>query len=143
MAKSEKKTKRGRPTKYKPDYCDAIIEHMKDGASMASFAASIGVCRATLNVWAGEHPDFLEAIKRGKAACASWWEERLRTIASAGGTSAQATASIFGLKNMAADDWRDNKQLEHSGPDGGPIVTKDVTDLTDEQLAAIAAAGRD
>lgn len=130
----------GRPTKYKPEYCKAIVEHMREGASMASFAASIEVCRATLNVWANEHPEFLEAVKRGKAACASWWEERLRTIALAGGSSAQATASIFGLKNMAADDWRERKHTEISGPGGGPIEHRPAKDLSRAEILERLAA---
>jgi phage terminase small subunit len=32
-------------------------------------------------------------------------------------------------------------KIEHSGPNGGPIVTKATHELTDEELAAIAAGG--
>ncbi len=33
------------------------------------------------------------------------------------------------------------QRLEHSGPDGGPIVTRRAEDMTDDELAAIAARG--
>lgn len=40
-------------------------------------------------------------------------------------------------------DGRPKQQTEVSGPDGGAINIRDATDLTDAELAAIAAAGRD
>jgi transposase len=127
-----------RPTKYKPEYCDALVEHMAQGASMTSFAASIGVCRATIGVWGDEHPEFLAAIKRGKAACAEWWENLARQGA-AGNREINPTLVIFGLKNMAPDDFVERKAIEHSGPGGGAINVRDVESLSDDELMRIAA----
>jgi len=132
----------GRPTKYDPAYCDRLIEHMKDGASVLSFAASIGVSRATINVWAAAHPDFLEALNAGKAACGAWWEARGREVAQNGGGNGQATMITFGLKNMGRDDWADRQTTELTGADGGPIqsaTTLDVSGLSDEQLKVLAS----
>jgi len=111
----------GRPSKYDPSYCEAIVEHLGEGASIASFAAEIGVARSTINQWAEDYPEFSEALKVAKAKCAAWWEARLREIAKAGGGPGASTAVIFGLKNMAADDWRDKQEHEHTGADGGPM----------------------
>lgn len=111
----------GRPTKYQAAYCGLVVEHMSDGASLTSFAAEIGVARSTINVWMEEHPEFSEAVKIGKAKCAAWWEKANRQIAMQGGGPGAVTACIFGLKNMAADDWRDKQEHEHAGPNGGPI----------------------
>lgn len=86
---------------------------MSDGASMTSFAAEIGVARSTLNEWAENHPEFSEAVKRAKAKCAAWWEKIARDGAKGG--DANPTLCIFGLKNMAADDWRDKVEHEQSG----------------------------
>lgn len=36
-------------------------------------------------------------------------------------------------------DYKPGQRLEHSGPDGGPIETLDLTGLSDEQLMRIAA----
>ena len=55
------------------------------------------------------------AAKKAKAKCASWWENRAREAAMNGGANGQVTAIIFGLKNMAADDWRDRHDVQHSG----------------------------
>lgn len=94
---------------------------MAGGASIASFAAQIGVARDTITEWSRVHPDFSAALKAGKARCAAWWEQRLRDIALSGGAPGQATAVIFALKNMASDDWREKRDHEISGPSGDPI----------------------
>jgi len=124
---TKKASKAGRPTKYDPAYCQRIVGHMQDGASIASFAAEIGVARSSINKWAEDHEAFSEALKVGKAKCAAWWEKQLRQIAIAGGGPGAATAVIFGLKNMASDDWRERQEI--TGKDGKdlPAATVPVT----------------
>ena len=99
---------RGRPSTYKPTYCDLVIEHMTEGASLTSFAAEIGVARSTINEWMEHHKEFSEAVNTGKAKCAAWWEKVARTNAVNG--TGNATLTVFGLKNMGQDDWRDKTE---------------------------------
>ena len=110
---AEKKGPGGRPTKYDPAYCDAVVAHMSEGASLLSFAAEINVARSTINEWAEVHPEFSEAVSRGKAKCAAWWEAAARNLALTG--AGNATMCVFGLKNMGSDEWRDKQEVEHSG----------------------------
>jgi transposase len=102
----------GRPTKYKEAYCDEVITHMAEGASLTSFAAEIGVARSSINEWMAAHPEFSEAVNVGKAKCAAWWEKINRSIAKDGGGTGSAQACALGLKNMAADDWREKSELD-------------------------------
>lgn len=106
----------GRPTDYEPKYCRMVKDHMSTGASLTSFAASIGKARSTMNLWMDAFPEFMEAVKVGKAQCAAWWESVNRQNASAGGGN--ATSCIFGLKNMAPDDWGDRQEINHTSSDG-------------------------
>lgn len=122
----------GRPTKYRAEYCEAVVEHCKDGASLTSFAAEIGVCRDTVSEWITKHPDFSVAAARAKAACAAWWEKIARKNAESGEGS--ATLVVFGLKNMGAADWSDTHKLEHTGKDGGPLEYAAASDLEIEEL---------
>ena len=69
--------------------------------------------------------------------CAAWWESLARKNAETG--KGNATLTVFGLKNMAPDDWAE--RIEHTGAGGGPITVAAV-DLTDDELAAIAAGRR-
>lgn len=129
----------GRPTLYDPSYCERIVEHMKDGASILSFAASIGVARATVTLWADEHPEFLAAVTRAKAACAAWWEEQARKVAANGGGNGQSTMIVFGLKNMGRDEWSDTTRITGGDPAAGDKpVQVNVTGLSESALAEIA-----
>jgi hypothetical protein len=116
----------GRPSKYDPAFCDAIVDFMAQGYSVTAFAGSIRVARSTVYLWAEEHPEFSDALQTAQAIAALWWENRLRDVAER--NEGNATAAIFGLKNRAADDWRDKQAVEHTGRDGGPIQTENLTD---------------
>lgn len=57
----------GRPSEYKPEYCEAVIKHMSEGNSFWSFAADCDVSMETLSNWTQQYPEFLEAKKIGYA----------------------------------------------------------------------------
>jgi hypothetical protein len=105
----------GRPTTYRDEYCQQIIDFMAVGFSITAFAGHIGVCRDTITEWARVHPEFSSAVKRGKAQCALWWEIKNQTgvVENKG----NPTLIIFGLKNMAPDDWSDRNVTKHVGAD--------------------------
>ncbi len=58
----------GRPTKYKPDYPEKLIEHMKQGFPYETFAGLILVSREVLYDWEKKHPEFLHAKKVAREA---------------------------------------------------------------------------
>lgn len=104
---------------YLPEYCDVAFETLAQGHSITGLAGRIGVARATIYNWRDSFPDFNRACTEGQAAAVYWWEQRARESAM-GGKGNPATI-IFGLKNRAADDWRD--RIEHTGAEGGAIET--------------------
>lgn len=106
----------GRPTKYEKRFCDMVIEHMSEGASITSFAAEIGVSRSTITEWVDQFPEFSVAVKTGKAKCAAWWE-KLGRLGASGAAPVNPTLVIFGLKNMGAEDWRDKQEHDHTSSD--------------------------
>ncbi len=126
----------GRPTKYDPMYCDMLVEHMVDGASIASFAAEIDVSRSTINQWAADYPEFSEALSRARAKSAAWWEENARKLVRDGGSSAQSTMIIFGLKNMSGDDWREKQEIDHRSGDGSMTPKEPRYVLVDPDASA-------
>ncbi len=108
----------GRPTTYDPAYCERVIEFCAEGYSLTGFAGEIGVGRQSITDWCAAHPEFSLAVARAKAATARWWEDRARAVAHEGGTGAQGTLIVFGLKNHARDDYQDLTKVEHSGEIG-------------------------
>lgn len=73
----------GRPTLYKPEYCQMVIDHMAKGNSFWSFAADINVHFDTLSEWTKAHPEFSEAKKIGVAKLLKF-DEELNKAGSAG-----------------------------------------------------------
>jgi len=121
----------GRPTKYKPEYCDNVKEFMQDGYSVTAFAGHIGVARSTVFKWADEHDVFSDALKTGQAMAAMWWEDRLRQVAQTG--EGNASAAIFGVKNRSSMEWKDKQEIDHSSSDG-TMSPKDVDSKIVESL---------
>jgi hypothetical protein len=117
----------GRPSEYKPEYCQAVIKAMSEGVSLSGFAGMIGVSRPTIYEWQTEHSEFSNAVARAKAARVLWWE--LKLMRSTKG--AQTTASIFALRNADPTEWRDVRSVQHDH-------TVTLQTMTDEQLLAIA-----
>lgn len=118
--------KTGRPTKYKPEYCQKIIEFFdvpllelyKDNLGLTKekptslkflfeFAKSIGVNDDTLNEWSHKHVEFSAALK----AVEKLRERHLVNNALEGRYN--STAFIFTMKNILG--WRDKSEVEHSG----------------------------
>jgi len=71
---SKKKKRGGRPSLYREEYCDAVIEHMRGGKSYETFAAVIGVGISTIYSWEQLHAPFLEAKETGQALSLLYWE---------------------------------------------------------------------
>ncbi len=65
----------GRPTKYKPEYCQMLIDHMSEGYSFESFGGIIEVAEDTLYEWAKVHEDFSVSKKIGTQKSMVWWEQ--------------------------------------------------------------------
>ncbi len=108
----------GRPTEYREEYCDLIIEHMASGLSMESFAGTLRVSRDSLYEWRKKHPRFSDSIKIGQDLSLLFWE-KLGLAGSTGRIKGFNPATyIFTMKNKHR--WRD--QVEITGPeDAKPI----------------------
>ena len=101
----------GRPTKYDPDYCEQVLEVMGTGLSLTAFAGVVGVARSTINEWLLAHPDFAAAVRVGQAKRVYYLERSMLD----GDIGARITSRIFALKNADPEEWRDRRELEHSG----------------------------
>ena len=140
--KPEDLLKRGRPSLYKPEYCEAVIELGKLGKSKVQMAASFDVDKSTIDYWNNTIPEFSEALARALTHSQTWWEDRGQT-----GLDDRNFNAPLWHKNVASrfrEDYADRKEV--TGANGGPIqqaVTLralDVSELDDDQLDALEAA---
>lgn len=100
----------GRPTKYKEEYCEMLIDHMSKGLSQASFAGLIGVNVDTLTEWFKRHEAFSVSQKIGRAASLLIWE-RIGNELALGRLKGNMGAYAFNMKNR--HKWQDRVE-----PDG-------------------------
>lgn len=109
----------GRPTTYRPEYCEMVMEWGRQGKSRTWIAAELNTTRETLDDWTKRNPEFSDALTRAKIYEQQWWED----AGQSGMISDKFNNGVW-AKNMAcrfSSEWRDNKALEVSGKDGGPI----------------------
>lgn len=156
--KPEERLKRGRPSRFKPEYVQQVEKLASLGLTDAQMADFFGVSEATLNNWKVAHPDFLEANARGKPDPNSLVERSLFQRALGGFTikktikddkgnviktmeeeiPADVTAATKWLFNRDPKRWRDQQHVEVFG-------TLDMTTLTPEEFekrkAALLAQG--
>lgn len=137
----------GRPSKFDSAKCVQAEKLCKLGATDKELADFFEVSESTHSKWKVDFPEYSEALKKGKALADAEVGERLYQracgyehpevhISNYQGAITQTpivkryapdtTACIFWLKNRRPDLWRD--RVEHTGRDGGPIETREVSD---------------
>lgn len=129
-----KKRPVGRPSKYKPEYCEKIIEIAKTGAGMVDWALACDVDRTTLYDWAASHEDFSTALTRAKLIEQQWWENAGRT-----GMFMDKFNAVVWRTSMQArfrEDYTERKVTEVTGADGGAIKTETVARIDTKALDA-------
>lgn len=128
----------GRPSSYKPEYCNRVIALGSRGKSKAQIAAALGVVRVTLDNWANSNPEFLNALNIARELALAWWEDQGQSGLTA--DKFNATAFIFQMKNRFRADYND--RTEHTGPGGMPIWTVDqaaLAKLSDDDIDRLLA----
>jgi hypothetical protein len=63
----------GRPTNYTPDLCEKVIPLLAEGASMEEIGLELGVGYTVLYEYMDKHPEFANAIKKGRELSKGWW----------------------------------------------------------------------
>lgn len=103
----------GTPTKYRPEYCQMLIDHFSKGLSFKAFAGKVNVQERTLFNWLEQNPDFKTAKEIGEPMARLFWE-RMGIAGVAGQVKGFNPAGwIFNMKNRFRDDWRDRQEIEH------------------------------
>ncbi|GIK48019.1 MAG: hypothetical protein BroJett013_07160 [Alphaproteobacteria bacterium] len=147
--------KRGRPTDYKPEYCEQAAKLCRLGATDIELADFFNVDVRSIYRWAQSHDAFCQALKAGKEACDDRVERSLYNRA-IGYTHeavkifmpANAAAPVYApyrehvppdvgaakmwLSNRRGEAWRDKQEHIHRFK---------PEQMTDDDLAAIAARG--
>lgn len=102
----------GRPTQYREEYCEMLIEHMSKGLSYESFAGLIGVGRSTIYDWEKSQPAFSDAKSVGHAKMTLNLEEIGLKGMMGKLKGFNASTFIFTMKNKCG--WSDKNEVEQN-----------------------------
>lgn len=98
-------------SRYRPEYCDMLVEHMGNGLSFNAFAGVIKVSQGTLYKWSKKHPEFAEARTRGDAAALLYWEQCGKSGMLGEIKNFNPSVYIFSMKNKF--DWTDRPEVKN------------------------------
>jgi transposase len=125
MTETSEKRPVGRPTLYKPEYCEEVIALGKIGKSVEAIGAILGVGTKTLYNWRDQHEDFLHALDMAKEFELQWWEDIAQTHMIENKESDKINATIWS-RSMAArfpKKYREQVKQEITGADGAPFLS--------------------
>ena len=104
----------GRPTTYKPEYCQDIVEFMGQGKSLAQWATKHGISPQCIMRWPHKYPDFRKAKDVAIQAHMAYWE----SIGEAGTTGKipgfRDSTYRFMMKNRFPHVYKDVHQVEQT-----------------------------
>lgn len=119
----------GRPSVYKPEYVAVAYAHAASGGMDGGLADKLGVHVATIYKWRNEHPEFFDALKRGKLGFDQQVHDAL--LSKATGATLNKQVAIK-LKDTEYDDMgkklaeRERVELvtvqEQAAPDTGAMI---------------------
>ncbi|MEA1079507.1 hypothetical protein [Marinobacter qingdaonensis] len=151
----------GRPSRYKPEYAQQLIEHFdvppgeyldvpqRDGSiksvwranplpTLAGFCRKLLICRKTLHNWAHEVDESGAPVRPEFLHALNAVKEMQEDVFTTNGLSGAYNGPFAALAAKNILDWRDKSSSEISGPDGAPIQQQTTLDLTPEAAAAIS-----
>ncbi len=148
---AEKKSARGRPSKYDPKMIEQARKLCELGATDRDVADFFEISESTLNLWKGLYPEFSESLKVGKDAAderviqslyrraTGYVHDAVKIAVNAQGEITKVpfvehyppdtTAAIFWLKNRRKEDWRDRVVNELTGKDGAELAAPVIYQL--------------
>jgi transcriptional regulator with XRE-family HTH domain len=128
----------GRPSSFKPEYCDQALKLTRLGATDKDLAGFFGVSVSAINRWKLQYPEFRESLKEGKQVADAEVAESLYRRALGYSHDAvkifldknskpiivpytehyppDTVACIFWLKNRRPELWRDRPSEEDTTP---------------------------
>lgn len=112
----------GRPTKYKPEFSNAIIEAGKKGYSAISRCVEISISEPTYYEWINPEseyfkPDFLAAHLEAETYCQDFWERLSLTHVVERKDGPKLNANVYRLNMMNRFGWGEKTEQHNLNED--------------------------
>lgn len=108
--KPEERLKVGRPTLYRPEYCETVVELGREGKSLAQMASHFDVTRQAVLEWANQHPEFFAALERARVHAQNWWENQAQTGMYARGFNSKVWE--VSVRARFREDYTERKEID-------------------------------
>tara|TARA_R100000789_G_scaffold89280_1_gene86358 strand:- start:563 stop:1033 length:471 start_codon:yes stop_codon:yes gene_type:complete len=112
----------GRPTKFKPEFCDVVMEHLTNPnklGTLRGLAARLNISPETLYRWKRDIPEFSNALQNAQAI----QEEKLAQAMLL--SNLNTTGCIFTLKNLY--NWKDKREVQANVSIADALIDHDNT----------------
>lgn len=102
----------GRPTDYRAEFCERVIELGREGKSYTQIARDLDVAKSTLYEWKATYPEFSDALTRARELAQAWWEDigQIQMVAPVQGFSASLFAKQVSCR--FPEDYTDKSKVE-------------------------------
>lgn len=111
----------GRPSLYKEEYGQMLIDHLSKGGFVEGFSMKINVTVETLLDWTTKHAEFSESYKKARESQLEHFQKIGYGLAT-GQVKGQVAAWCFMMKNMFG--WRDSQELQLQQQKGSKLIIK-------------------
>jgi hypothetical protein len=99
---------------FKGEYCDSLMRHLANGASVKSFLSVIGVTQKVFDRWLSQFPDFKVAYEIGESMGLGHFE-KLAKMQALGVIKGNNSMLWNLMKNRYPQEFKDKVELEHNG----------------------------
>ena len=159
MIATKEKHAGGRPSEYGPKCVEQAYKLCLLGLTDKEIADVFCVTVSTFYLWKDKHPEFSDALMRGKTGAdakvaqslyhrALGYEHKETITATFQGKITDTMevtkhyppdtpAATLWLKNRQPKLWREKQELELSGPNGGPLQIQSIAAMSEQDLRAI------
>ena len=104
----------GQPTKYRPEFCERVIEMGKKGKSKTYMAAALEISKDSFENYEKKHAEFFNAVKTAMLYSQKWWEDKLEEATTGENPDANATLFVFNMTNRFKGEWSDKTVVDNN-----------------------------
>jgi hypothetical protein len=123
--------KLGRPSHYKEEYCEKIIEYFREGMSIEEICYELNIAKQTFYNWCENYPEFKQAKNIGVDLSCGWWKKQGRKQLE--NKDFSYTGWYMNMKNRFG--WADKQETkEEKSSEVRIIIDKDSNDNIEDFL---------
>lgn len=111
----------GRPTEYKPEYCQRVLDMGAEGMSITEMAGELKVTRQTLFNWTEAHAEFFDAMQQASEISQCVWERHGRMATFSRDKDFNFQGWWINMRNRFRKDWFESSKTDNKTEVSGNV----------------------